>query len=133
MRSLTYIYAPLQAEICGLNDGSLPLLPLPVRDFAETRPAMNSWRWYWHAIAMLAQQMGAFVGTFMFLLALPGVIVPLASDSGSKDVLPWFSAGVAVVSTLLCALGASLVFFGIRNSLHFGLLARLRGRRGRAR
>lgn len=92
---------------------------------------MSFWRQYLSDLVRLARSLGVVFGTLMFLLALPGVIVPLTSHGNSVYSVPWFLAILGTVSALLCALAATLIFVGLRNSLYFSPLARLRRHRRR--
>lgn len=92
---------------------------------------MSPWRQYKTDMTFVARHLGVFLGTLMFLLALPGIIVPLIGESDWAQSLPWVVVGLAVVSALLCALGATLIFMHLRTSLYF--LPRPRWRRHRRR
>lgn len=92
---------------------------------------MSPWRQYLTDLSNMARHLGGFAGILMFLLAVSGVIVPLSGDSGWVEQPPWLIAGVGVPSALLCALAVALIFFSLRTSLYFALLARLRRYRRR--
>ena len=83
---------------------------------------MITWRQYLADIFLTARHLGAFVGSLLFLLALPGVIVTLTVRDAGAASLPWFVPAFGILSALLCTLAATLIFLGLRTPVYFALL-----------
>lgn len=90
---------------------------------------MNPPHRYLRDLLQTARQLGGVVGVLLILLSIPGIIALLTPGDHATRVLSCLAVGVAVVSGLLCALGVSLLWYGLRGALRFRAPARIRIRR----